>query len=122
MVKDKNLFNCLGAMISHEEFMKMDLRVGKVIESERVPESKRLLKLVIDLGTEKRQIVTGLAEHYQPEEMKGKYVIVITNLEPRRIFGIESQGMILATCGEKAKPAIATIDKMSDELIGERIC
>ncbi|MFP3044496.1 MAG: methionine--tRNA ligase subunit beta [Thermocladium sp.] len=109
-------------MISHEEFMKMDLRVGKVIESERIPESKRLLKLIIDLGTEKRQIVTGLAEHYQPEEMRGKYVIVITNLEPRKIFGIESQGMILATCGEKGKPAVATIDKASDELVGERIC
>ena len=108
-------------MISHDEFMKMDLRVGKVIECERVPESKKLLRLVVDLGMERRQIVTGLAEHYSPDELKGKRVIVITNLEPRKIFGIESQGMILATCGEKGRPAVATVDA-GDDVVGERVC
>ncbi len=97
--------------------------MGKVIECERVPESKKLLRLVVDIGTERRQIVTGLAEHYSPDEIKGKRVIVITNLEPRKIFGIESQGMILATCGDKGgRPAIATVDAGGDDAVGERVC
>lgn len=109
-------------MISHDEFMKVELRVGKVIECERIPESRKLLKLVVDLGTEKRQIVTGLAEYYSPEDVKGRRVVVITNLQPRNIFGVESQGMILATCGEKGRPALVTVGAESDDIIGERVC
>ncbi len=108
-------------MISHDEFMRMDLRVGKVIECERVPESRKLLRLVVDIGTERRQIVTGLAEHYSPDEMRGRLVIVITNLEPRKIFGVESQGMILATCGDKGRPAVVTVNA-GDDAVGERVC
>ena len=81
--------------ISYEEFDKIDLRVGKVIEAERVPKADKLLKLTVDLGFEKRTILSGIAEYYQPEELLGKLVTVVANLAPRKIRGIESQGMLL---------------------------
>jgi methionyl-tRNA synthetase len=82
--------------ISFEEFKKMDLRVAKVLIAERVPGTDKLLKLQIDLGNEKRQIVAGVAETYEPEDLVGKEFIVIANLQPAVIRGIESQGMLLA--------------------------
>jgi len=82
--------------ISYEEFKKMDLRVAKVLAAERVPGTSKLLKLQIDLGSEKRQIIAGVAETYSPEELVGKEFIVIANLQPAVIRGIESQGMLLA--------------------------
>jgi len=96
--------------ISYDEFKKVDLRVGKVIESEDVKGSKNLIKLIVDLGDEKRQIVTGLKRWYKPEELKDKYVIVVTNLEPKKFMGIESQGMILATI-DTEKPILLTVEK-----------
>jgi len=82
--------------ITYEEFKKMDLRVARVLAAERVPGTSKLLKLQIDLGTEKRQIIAGVAETYSPEELIGKEIIVIVNLQPAVIRGIESQGMLLA--------------------------
>ncbi|MDH7576151.1 MAG: methionine--tRNA ligase subunit beta, partial [Candidatus Saccharicenans sp.] len=82
--------------ITYEEFKKMDLRVARVLAAERVPGTSKLLKLQIDLGTEKRQIVAGVAETYSPEELVGKEFIVIANLQPAVIRGVESQGMLLA--------------------------
>ncbi|MDI6849228.1 MAG: methionine--tRNA ligase [Candidatus Saccharicenans sp.] len=82
--------------ITYEEFKKMDLRVARVLAAERVPGTSKLLKLQIDLGTEKRQIVAGVADTYQPEELVGKEFIVIANLQPAVIRGVESQGMLLA--------------------------
>jgi methionyl-tRNA synthetase len=87
--------------ISIDEFAKMDIRVGKVIEAEPVPKSSKLLKLQVDIGTEKRQIVAGMAPFYAPDELVGKQVIVVVNLAPAKIFGVESNGMILAA-GESA--------------------
>ena len=81
---------------TYEEFKKMDLRVAKVLAAERVPGTSKLLKLQIDLGSEKRQIVAGVAETYSPEELVGKEFIVIANLQPAVIRGVESQGMLLA--------------------------
>ncbi len=107
--------------ISKDDFLKVELRIGKVIHAERIPNSKKLLKLIVDLGSERRQIVTGLAEFYRPEDLIGKYVVVVANLEYKKIFGVESQGMILATCDEE-NPAIVTIDKQSDEHVGKRVC
>lgn len=83
-------------MISFDDFQKLDLRVAKVIEVERVEGSEKLLKLQIGLGREQRQILAGLRQFYQPEELIGKEIIVVTNLEPRVIFGLESRGMLLA--------------------------
>jgi methionyl-tRNA synthetase len=85
------------SLISIDDFAKMELRVGKVISSERIKGSKKLLKNMIDLGEEKpRQIVSGIAEQYTPEEMVGKTVVVIANLKPAKIMGVESNGMVLA--------------------------
>ncbi|MCG2869205.1 MAG: methionine--tRNA ligase subunit beta [Vulcanisaeta sp.] len=107
--------------ITKADFDKVVLRVGKVIHAERVEGSRKLLRLIVDLGDERRQIITGLAEFYRPEDLVNKYVVVVANLESRKIFGYESQGMILATCDEK-NPAIITIDKPQDEQVGKRVC
>jgi methionyl-tRNA synthetase len=85
----------LKADITYDDFDKLDLRVGKVLEAEKVPKADKLLKLVVDLGFEKRTILSGIAEYYQPEELVGKLVTVVANLAPRKIRGIESQGMLL---------------------------
>ncbi len=105
--------------ISIDDFRRVDLRVAKVIEAARVEGSKKLIRLVVDLGAEKRQIIAGLAEYYKPEELLGKYVVVVTNLQPKKIMGLESQGMLLATCD---KPVLLTIEKGGDEHVGERVC
>jgi methionyl-tRNA synthetase len=81
--------------ITFDDFQTMDIRVGKVLDAEKVPKTKKLLKMTVDVGFEKRTIVSGVAEHYTPEEMIGKQVSVLVNLAPRKIKGIESQGMIL---------------------------
>jgi len=82
-------------IISYDEFMKMDIRIGTVLEAEKVPKTDKLLKLVIDTGIDTRTVVSGIAEYYKPEEMIGKQVSILANLEPRKIRGIESKGMIL---------------------------
>jgi methionyl-tRNA synthetase len=83
------------ADIVYDDFDKIDLRVGKVLTAERVPKADKLLKLTVDLGFEQRTILSGIAEYYQPEELVGKLVTVVANLAPRKIRGIESQGMLL---------------------------
>ncbi|MDR0969510.1 MAG: methionine--tRNA ligase [Lentimicrobiaceae bacterium] len=81
--------------ITYEEFAKMDLRVGTIIEAETVPKTKKLLKLTVDTGIDKRTVVSGIAEYYQPENIIGQQVCILVNLAPRTLKGIESQGMIL---------------------------
>ena len=83
-------------MITFDDFKRLDIRIGRVISAERVEGTDKLLKLEIDLGTEKRQLVAGIAEFFQPEQLIGKELPVLANLEPRKIRGIESKGMILA--------------------------
>jgi methionyl-tRNA synthetase len=82
--------------IRYDDFAKMDFRIGEVLEAVKVPKAKKLLKLLVDLGFEKRTIVSGIALSYEPEQLIGKKVIVIANLAPATIMGIESQGMLLA--------------------------
>lgn len=82
--------------ISLRDFKKLDLRVGTVAEVERIPGSEKLYKLQVDMGGEMRQIVTGLVGYYTEEELKGKVIIVLTNLKPAKIFGVSSNGMLLA--------------------------
>jgi methionine--tRNA ligase beta chain len=86
----------IKSIINFEEFEKVDLRVGKILEAERIEGSDKLLKLQIDLGEEKRQILAGIGKAYLPEELINKTVVVIINLEPRMLMGFESQGMVLA--------------------------
>lgn len=81
--------------IQFDDFMKLDIRTGKVTDAERIPKADKLLKLTVDLGFETRTIVSGIAEHYQPEDVVGKAVSVLINLAPRKLRGVESQGMVL---------------------------
>ena len=82
--------------ITIDDFKKVELRVAQVIKAEPVPKADKLLKLQLDLGYEERQVVSGIAEHYKPEELTGKKVICVTNLKPVKLRGVLSQGMILA--------------------------
>ena len=90
-----------GARISIDEFQKIDLRVAQVLAAEAVPKSKKLLKLRVSLGSEERTVLAGIAEHYAPADLVGKKVVVVANLQPAKLMGIESQGMVLA--GEGAQ-------------------
>lgn len=83
-------------MITFEDFKKLDIKIGTILSAEKIEGADKLLKLEIDLGGEKRQLVAGIAQYYTPEELVGKQIPILTNLEPRTIRGIESQGMILA--------------------------
>jgi len=95
--------------ITIEDFAKMDLRVVKVLAAEKVAKADKLLKLTVDLGTEERTIISGIAKHYTPEELVGKDVVMIINLKPAKIRGIESRGMILAaSCEDKLTLVTAT--------------
>jgi methionyl-tRNA synthetase len=91
--------------ITFDEFKKMDLRVGHIQKSEKVEGTQKLVKLEVDIGSEKRQMVAGVAEVYPPETLIGKRIIVITNLKPVKIRGVESQGMLLAA-DLRGKPII----------------
>ena len=94
--------------ITFDDFQKIDIRIGKVLEAEKVVKTKKLLKMTVDLGFEQRTIVSGIAEHYRPEEMVGKQVSVLANLASRKIKGIESQGMILMA--EDADGKLQTVE------------
>jgi len=93
--KEKKMEQGKKALISFGEFQKLDLRVATILEAEKIPKSKKLVKLTVDMG-EQRTIVAGVAEHYRAEDMVGKQVVVVANLEPAKLMGVESQGMLLA--------------------------
>ena len=96
-------------LVAFADFQKLDLRVARILTAEPVEGADRLLKLQVDLGTEKRQVVAGIAEHYTPESLVGKQVIVVVNLEPATIRNVESHGMILAGSGDAV--VLATLEK-----------
>ena len=96
--------------ITIEDFAKIDLRVAKVLEAEKVEGADKLLKLKLELGDEIRQVVSGIAKNYAPESIVGKYVVLVANLKPVKLRGIESQGMILAASDDKDL-VLATIDR-----------
>ncbi len=83
-------------LITYDDFMKIHLRVAEVIEAEKVPKSEKLLKLKVKLGNEERQVIAGIAKSYQPENLLGKKVVIVANLQPAKLMGLESKGMILA--------------------------
>jgi methionyl-tRNA synthetase len=97
--------------ISIDDFMKIDLRVAKVLAAERVPNSRKLMKLQIDVASEQRTLVAGIAEAYEPEELVGRTVGVVFNLKPAKLMGIESNGMILAASPEGGKPVLVGFDR-----------
>ncbi|OFX32132.1 MAG: methionine--tRNA ligase [Bacteroidetes bacterium GWA2_32_17] len=85
--------------ITFDDFSKMDIRIGTVLEAERVPKTQKLLKLKVDTGLDIRNLISGIAEYYSPESIIGKQVCILANLQPRNIKGVESKGMILMACG-----------------------
>lgn len=85
-----------AAQITLDDFAKLDLRVARVLEAAPHPNADRLLVLKIDLGTEQRQLVAGIRGYYEPEQLVGKQIVVVANLQPRAMRGVESQGMLLA--------------------------
>jgi tRNA-binding protein len=105
--------------ITFEEFSKVELRVGKILSAENLPGYKKILRLTVDLGGEKREIMSGLAKHYQPEDIVNKNVIVCTNLEPRKFGDQVSDGMILAASSENGRPILLTV--VEDTIPGTQI-
>ena len=104
-------------MIGIEDFMGVELRSAKILECEKVPKAKKLLKLKVDLGYEQRQVVSGIAKWYAPEDLIGKKIILVANLAPATLCGIESNGMILAS-GEET---VRVVFLAEDTPLGERI-
>lgn len=102
IVEKSEILN-LKSQIEYDDFSKMDIRTGKILEAEKVPKADKLLKLLVDIGMEQRTIVSGIAEHFTPEEVIGKEVSVLVNLAPRKLRGIESNGMILMAEDENGK-------------------
>ncbi len=108
------------AFITIDDFIKVELRVAEILVAERIPKADKLLRLEVDLGTEKRQILSGIAEWYKPEELIGRRIVVVANLAPRKMRGLESHGMLLAASeGEGGKPILATFGE--DIALGSRV-
>jgi methionyl-tRNA synthetase len=101
----------LDARITIDDFMKIDLRVAKVLAAERVPNSKKLIKLEVDLGSERRTLVAGIAEAYEADALVGRHVAIVANLKPAKLMGIESNGMVLAASPEGGKPMLIGFDQ-----------
>lgn len=105
--------------ISIEEFMKIDLRVARITAAERVPNSRKLVKLQVDVGTETRTLVAGIAEAYEPEALVGRIIAIVANLKPAKLMGIESNGMVLAASPEGGKPVLVSFEQ--DPGLGSRV-
>ena len=99
-----------ASLVDLDQFLSVDLRVARVIAAERVPGTDKLLRLRVDLGTEERQLVAGVALAYAPEALVGRTIVVVANLKPARIRGIESRGMLLAA-DAGGRPIVATFDE-----------
>jgi methionyl-tRNA synthetase len=108
-----------GGKITIDDFAKIELRVGVVKVAERVPKADKLLRLEIDIGTEVRQVLAGIAEAYAPETLVGRKVVIVANLAPRKLRGLESNGMIVAASLEGGKPVLASF--LEDVPVGARL-
>ena len=106
--------------ISYDDFAKLDIRVGKIIEAEKVAKTKKLIKLTIDTGIDTRTVVSGIAEHFTPEQVIGRQVTILVNLEPKALKGIESQGMILMA--ENADGALQFVAPQNEVKPGSVVC
>ena len=105
--------------ISFDEFQKLDLRIGKILEANQIPGSRNLIRVIVDFGTEKRQAVAGLLQWYKPEQLVGKKCAFILNLQRRKMMGVESQCMIFAAEDDKGNVVILQPEK--DIAEGSRI-
>jgi methionyl-tRNA synthetase len=102
--------NPLKSEISYDDFVKLDIRTATILKAEKVEKADKLLKLELDLGFEKRTVVSGIAEYYKPDEIIGQKVTLLANLAPRKIKGIESKGMILMASNSEGKLTFVTVD------------
>jgi len=100
------------AQITIDEFMKVQLKTAKVVSAERVPKSEKLLKLQVSLGTEQRQIVAGIGKTYEPEALVGKTIVIVANLKPAKLMGIESQGMVLAAGDSDVRGLVTILEEV----------
>ena len=106
--------------IGIEDFQKVRLRTAKILVAERVPKSNKLMRLEVDLGDERRQIVAGIAAQYEPEALVGRNVVVVANLKPAKLMGVESNGMVLAaSVGEAGAPVL--LDLPADVPPGSKV-
>jgi methionyl-tRNA synthetase len=106
--------------IAIEDFAKVEMRVGEIKTAERIVGADKLLKLTVDIGTEIRQICAGIAQHYEPEKLIGRKVAVVVNLAPRKLRGVESNGMIIAAAvGPEGRPVLAGF--LEDVEVGARL-
>jgi methionyl-tRNA synthetase len=105
--------------VSFDEFMRLDLRAARIVAAERVPKSKKLLKLEVDLGAERRTLVAGIGEAYAPEALVGTVVAIVANLKPATIMGVESNGMILAANHPGGLPILVTFER--EPVLGARV-
>lgn len=101
--------------ISFQEFQKLNMRVGKVVEANQIPGSRNLIRMIVDFGTEKRQAVAGLLQWYKPEDLVGKKYAFILNLQRRKFMGVESQCMILAAEDDKGNVVCLQLEKDIEE-------
>lgn len=99
--------------ISFEDFKKLEMKIGKIISVEAVEGSNKLLKLRVNFGEEERQVISGIAQAYSPEELKDKNFVFVTNLEPRSIMGLESQAMILAASADGKSVCLIPLSEVS---------
>ena len=104
--------NITGKPITIDDFSRVSLKVGKIVEAEAMRGMKKVLRVTVDLGSEKREIAIGVAAYYKPEELVGKTVVVCTNLQQRKIGEMISNGMILAADGHEGKPVLLTVDSL----------
>jgi methionine--tRNA ligase beta chain len=105
--------------ITFSDFERLDFRIGKIIEANQVPESKKLIKILVDFGSEKRQAVAGLLKYYKPEELVGKKCVFLLNLQKRILAGIESQCMVLAA--EDKEGNVTVLQPEKDIVEGSKI-
>jgi methionyl-tRNA synthetase len=107
--------------LSFDDFMKLHLRVARVVAAEAIPKSKKLLKVTVDVGTEERTLVAGIARSYAPDTLIGRSVVVVANLEKARLMGVESNGMILAATDPDGNPVLLTLDDPAAAPPGSRV-
>ena len=108
-----------GNKISIDDFFKVDLRVGEVKVAEKVKGADKLLRLEVDIGTEVRQVVAGIAKAYDPEKLVGRKVVIVANIPPRKLRGLESNGMIVAASVEDGLPVLASF--LEDVPVGAKL-
>ena len=101
----------MAPRISIDDFMRVELRVAKVLAAERLPKSTKLLKLNVDVGSEQRTLVAGIAESYDPEVLVGRTVVIVFNLQPATLRGVESNGMVLAASPEGGTPRLLSFEE-----------